>query len=221
MISLPRRKLWVCVPSSPDVLFSAAINWSSGSNWSTPHENRQLWSQVFNRNAAEAQLIQEEISLGIAERLRALEPSIGPSQMTTRDLVKPRAFEHLLRARFALRQYTPESTRKAIELYQLAIKEEPGYADAHAELAYAYRVLGANAFGDPAETNPKARQSAERALQINDKLALAHLVIGEIERDNWNWSAAESTVSRGERTEPEYAGRTRSIRDLLERSRTT
>jgi serine/threonine-protein kinase len=155
------------------------------------NENRQLWSQVFNRNAAEAQLIQEEISLGIAERLRALEPSIGPSQMTTRDLVKPRAFEQLLRARFALRQYTPESTRKAIELYQLAINEEPGYADAHAELAYAYRVLGANAFGDPAEANPKARQSADRALQINDKLALAHLVIGEIERDNWNWPAAE------------------------------
>jgi serine/threonine protein kinase/tetratricopeptide (TPR) repeat protein len=160
------------------------------------YENRQLWSQVFNRGAGEAQLIQEEISLGIAERLRGLEPKIDPGQITTRALVDPRAFEQLLRARFALRQYTPESTRKAIELYQLAINAEPGYADAYAELAYAYRVLSGNAFGDPAETNPKARQTAERALQLNDRLALAHLVVAEIERDNWNWAAAESEYRR-------------------------
>ncbi|HVF31345.1 MAG TPA: protein kinase [Pyrinomonadaceae bacterium] len=166
------------------------------------HENRQLWSQVFNRSAAEAQLVQEEISLGIAERLRTLEPTIGPSQMTTRDLVKPRAFENLLRARFALRQYTPESTLKAIELYQLAINEEPGYGDAYAEIAYAYRVLAGNAFGDPAESIPKARAAAERALQINNDLALAHLVIGEIERDNWNWAAAEGQYRQANELSP-------------------
>jgi serine/threonine-protein kinase len=165
-------------------------------------ENRQLWSQVFNRNASEAQLIQEEISLGIAERLRSLEPSIGPSQVTARGLVKPSAFEQLLRARFALRQYTSESTLSAIELYQRAINEEPGYAEAHAELAYAYRVVGANAFGDPAETNPKARKSAERALQINDNVALAHLVIADIERDNWIWSAAEDQYLRAYELNP-------------------
>ena len=165
-------------------------------------ENRQLWSQVFNRNAAEAQLVQEEISLGIAERLRSLEPSIGPGEMTRRDLVNPRAFEQLLRARFALRQYTAESTRKAIELYQIAINEEPGYAEAHAEIAYAYRTLGGNAFGDPAETNPKARQAAERALQLDETVALAHLVIAEIERDNWNWAAADAQYRRANELNP-------------------
>lgn len=166
------------------------------------HENRQLWSQVFSRSVAEAQLVQEEISLGIAERLRSLEPSIGPSQATAADLVKPRAFEQLLRARFALRQYTPESTRKAIDLYQLAINEEPAYADAHAELAYAYRILGGNAFSDPAETNPKARAAALRALQLNEGLALPHLVIAEIERDNWNWSGAEEQYRRANELNP-------------------
>lgn len=168
-------------------------------------DNRQLWSQVFNRNAAEAQSIQEEISLGIAERLRALEPSIGPAETTQRDLVKPRAFEQLLRARFALRQYTPESTRKAIELYQEAINEEPGYPDAHAELAYAYRVSSGNAFVDPAEENPKAKKSAEKALQLDDRIALAHLVLAEIERDNWNWSGAEGQYRRTNELNPNLA----------------
>ena len=168
-------------------------------------DNRQLWSQVYNRSAGEAQLIQEEISLGIAERLRALEPTIGPADMARRDLVKPRAFEQLLRARFALRQYTPESTQKAIELYQKAINEEPGYPDAHAELAYAYRVLAGNAFVDPAEANPKARSSAERALQLDDRVALAHLVLAEIERDNWNWAGAESQYRRTNELNPNLA----------------
>ncbi|MEP7148584.1 MAG: protein kinase [Acidobacteriota bacterium] len=168
-------------------------------------DNRQLWSQVFNRNAGEAQSIQEEISLGIAERLRSLEPTIGPAEMTQRDLVKPRAFEQLLRARFALRQYTPESTRKAIELYQQAINEEPGYPDAHAELAYAYRVLSGNAFVDPAEANPKARSAAEKALQLDDRVALAHLVLAEIERDNWNWAGAEGQYRRTNELNPNLA----------------
>ncbi|HUR98900.1 MAG TPA: protein kinase [Pyrinomonadaceae bacterium] len=168
-------------------------------------DNRQLWSQVFNRNAGEAQSIQEEISLGIAERLRALEPSIGPAEMTQRDLVKPRAFEQLLRARFALRQYTPESTRKAIELYEGAINEEPGYPDAHAELAYAYRISSSNAFVDPAEANPKAARSAEKALQLDDRIALAHLVLAEVERDNWNWAGAEVQYRRSSELNPNLA----------------
>jgi Tfp pilus assembly protein PilF len=168
-------------------------------------DNRQLWSQVFNRDTGEAQSIQEEISLGIADRLRSLEPSIGPAEMTRRDLVTPRAFEQLLRARFALRQYTPESTRKAIELYQEAINEEPGYPDAHAELAYAYRVSSGNAFVDPAEANPKARRSAEKALQLDDRVALAHLVLAEIERDNWNWAGAEQQYRRTNELNPNLA----------------
>jgi eukaryotic-like serine/threonine-protein kinase len=168
-------------------------------------DNRQLWSQVFSRSATEAQLIQEEISLGIAERLRSLEPSIGPADVTRRDLVKHRAFEQLLRARFQLRQYTPESTLKAIELYQQAIIEEPAYPEAHAELAYAYRVLSGNAFVDPAEANPKARSAAERALQLDDRVALAHLVLAEIERDNWNWAGAEEQYRRTNELNPNLA----------------
>ena len=168
-------------------------------------DNRQLWSQVFNRIPSEAQSIPQEISLGIAERLRSLEPSIGPPEMTRRDLVKPSAFEQLLRARFALRQYTEESTRKAVQLYQQTINEEPGYPEAHAELAYAYRVLSGNAFMDPAEANPKARASAERALQLDDRVALAHLVIADIERDNWNWAGAESQYRRTSELNPNLA----------------
>ena len=168
-------------------------------------DNRQLWSQVFNRSATEAQLIQEEISLGIAERLRSIEPSIGPVDVTRRGLVKPRAFEQLLRARFELRQYTPESTQKAIDLYQQAIIEEPAYPEAHAELAYAYRVLSGNAFVDPAQANPKARSAAERALQLDDRVALAHLVLAEIERDNWNWAGAEGQYRRTNELNPNLA----------------
>ncbi len=168
-------------------------------------DNRQLWSQVFNGRAAEAQMIQEEVSLGIAEHLRSLEPTIGPAELTRRDLVKPRAFEQLLRARFALREYTPESTQKAIDLYLQAINEEPGYPDAYAELAYAYRVLSGNAFVDPAEANPKARSAAEKALQLDDRIALAHLVLAEIERDSWNWARAEIQYRRTNELNPNLA----------------
>ena len=168
-------------------------------------DNRQLWSQVFNRSATDAQSIQQEISLGIAERLRSLEPSIGPPDMTRRDLVNPTAFEQLLRARFALRQYTSESTQKAVELYQEAITAEPAYAEAHAELAYAYRVTSGNAFVDPAQANPKARAAAERALQLDDRIALAHLVLAEMERDNWNWAGADAQYRRTNELNPNLA----------------
>lgn len=167
-------------------------------------DNRQIWSQVYNRRAGDAQALQDEISREIAERLQ-LQTSAGQVQIVRSKPVKPEAYEQLLRGRFAVRQYTPQSTQKALEFYQQAIAQDPNYALAFAEMAYTYRLIGASAFLDPGETNPKAEAAAQRSLELDDSIGLAHLVLGEIKRDQWDWRASEDEYSRAIELSPNLA----------------
>ncbi len=167
-------------------------------------DNRQIWSQIYNRGTNEAQAVQKEISLEIAERLQ-LQTTEGKARLAKSNLVKPEAFEQLLMGRFAVRQYTPESTQKGIEFYKQAIDKDPGYALAFAEMAYTYRLIGGSAFLDPGETNPKALAAANKALELDEIIALAHLVLAEVKRDQWDWAAAEAEYKRSNELNPNLA----------------
>ncbi len=169
------------------------------------YNNRQIWSQVYDRTPAEAQAVQKEISLQITERLQLKTGSEGQTQMAKQALVKPEAYENLLKGRFAVRQYTPESTLKAVEFYEAAIREDALYALAFAELAYTLRLIGASAFLDPGETNPKAQRAALRALEIDESSGLAHLVLAEIRRDQWDWQGADALYRRSIELNPNLA----------------
>jgi len=166
--------------------------------------NRQLWSETYNRRADDILALQNDISREIAERLN-LKSSGTETPLAKRESVKPEAYELLLKGRFALRLYTPESTKKAVEFYQQAIKLEPDYALAFAELAYTYRLLGASAFLDPNEMNPQAEAAATKALELDKTLAVAHLTLAEIKRDGWDWAAAEQEYKRAVELNPNLA----------------
>jgi serine/threonine protein kinase len=166
--------------------------------------NRQLWSATYNRRADDILALQDDISREIAERLN-LKLSGTETQFVKRQSVKSETYELLLKGRFALRLYTPESTKKAVEFYQQAIKSEPDYALAFAELAYTYRLLGASAILDPNEMNPKAEAAATKALELDKTLAVAHLALAEIKRDKWDWAAAEQEYKRAVESNPNLA----------------
>lgn len=168
-------------------------------------ENRQLWSQLYNRRADDAQAVQAEISREIAERLQLQITGAEKSQFAKSSPVKPEAYELMLKGRFAARQYTPESTQKAVEFYQQAIAQDPKYAHAFAELAYVYRVIGGSGFLDAGETNPKAQSAAVKALELNENVGLAHLVLADIKRDQFDWTAAEEEYKRANQLSPNLA----------------
>ena len=86
---------------------------------------------------------------------------------------------------------------KGIEYLEQAVERDSGYVLAHVGLADAYNLLPYYAVMAPREALPRARQAAQRALQIDDQLAEAHTALAFA---TWiydlDWRAAEKGMRR-------------------------
>lgn len=94
--------------------------------------------------------------------------------------VSPQAEEAYLRGRYYWNKTTEAGVRTGIEYFQQAIAEAPDYAPAYAGLADSYIVLGSLGALRPREAYPMARETAGRALEIDDALAEGHASLASI-----------------------------------------
>jgi serine/threonine protein kinase/lipoprotein NlpI len=78
---------------------------------------------------------------------------------------------------YMLGQRRESRMKSAIERLQGAVELAPDFARAYAALADAYNLSGDYGWEKPDEVFPKAKQAAEKALSLNDKLAEAHLAM--------------------------------------------
>jgi DNA-binding winged helix-turn-helix (wHTH) protein/tetratricopeptide (TPR) repeat protein len=95
--------------------------------------------------------------------------------------VSPAAYDSVLRARYLSVRTTDVDTQAAIALLERAVKLDPGYAVAYAELAAAY--VTRLTFVAPEETEDleeRAFAAAEKALLLDPNLAEAYLARGDL-----------------------------------------
>src|SRR5207249_4052340 len=93
----------------------------------------------------------------------------------------------------------------AIAYAQDAIAKQPDFAPAHAACArfyYESAFVGAS----PQDSIRKAESAARTALQLDESLALAHTILGNVlYRFYWNWTAAEAQLRRAVELSPSDA----------------
>jgi tetratricopeptide (TPR) repeat protein len=139
-----------------------------------------LWSEAYDRDAADVFVIQDEIARTIVGTLR-----VRLTREREATLVRPHtenleAYHLYLKGRYFWNKRTHENFWKAVEFFQKAIEMDPDYALAYAGLADAYNSLGLTlAIGTVAPRNvyPKARAAALKALQLNEALPEGHTAL--------------------------------------------
>lgn len=98
-----------------------------------------------------------------------------------------------MKGRFHTLKLTPPEIQKGISSYQQAIEVDPNYALADAGLADAYRTLAL--VGGIPEFKPKAKAAAQKAIEIDDRLAEAYAILGFIIFwHDWNQTEAENQL---------------------------
>ncbi|HLX29575.1 MAG TPA: tetratricopeptide repeat protein [Casimicrobiaceae bacterium] len=122
---------------------------------------------------------------------------------TTRDLV---AFDLYQRARYLLKQRDQSLLSKAIEYLQEAVRADPGFSLAWAELAAAY-VRRRQLVFDAAQRDPgPARQAAERAIELDPDAGPAYAILaGLAYAADFDWGAAASLFQRALVAAPHHA----------------
>ena len=90
--------------------------------------------------------------------------------------------------------------------FQQAIEIDPNYALAHVGLSDAYRSFALSGEIPATEFMPKAKAAANKALEIDDRLAEAHSSLSSIIFwYDWDWNAAENHIKRAIELNPNNA----------------
>jgi tetratricopeptide (TPR) repeat protein len=98
--------------------------------------------------------------------------------------------------------------RKAIALYQEALKADPKFALAEVDMARAWLRLGYSNPGaaSDAETMPPVRAALRRAVEIDPNLPDAHLMIAAVAYNlDYDWATADREYRRGLELQPDNA----------------
>jgi len=167
--------------------------------------NNLLWGEQYNRKMSELLATQREISIEIVEKLQLKLSGSEVSRLEKKYTNSNEAYQAYLKGRFYWNRRTAENLKKAIEQFQKAVALDPNYALAYAGLADSYFVLPQYAGTPVAETVPKVRAYAERAIAIDGQLGEPHASLASAYNQMWQWTDAEQSYKRAIALSPKYA----------------
>ncbi|MCH8204317.1 MAG: tetratricopeptide repeat protein, partial [Candidatus Hydrogenedentes bacterium] len=141
--------------------------------------------------------LQGEVAMAIAEAIRITVTPEEETRITTAKPVDPEAYEAYLRGRFYFWKLTQDGLEKAAESFQHAVELAPGFAEAHAWLGMAHWAPTLFGFVLPAPAISRARPALDRALALDDTIAVAHILAGHIALNfDRDWPRAEREFLR-------------------------
>jgi serine/threonine-protein kinase len=147
------------------------------------HNGRQIWSREFNQAAAEAPVLQAEISTALAGALQLGNTGSSRQQAAMGWTVDSGALDLYLQARYLFNSRKPENLWKSVQLYDAALKKDPKFAQAYAGQAEDYVVLAANEDQDMSQMTALAKQAVAHALALEPSLPEALLTNAATEMD--------------------------------------
>ena len=146
----------------------------------------RLWSQTYTQDGGGALTLQKNV---VADLVLALTQEFGlelgtpggASQATS----SAEAYELYLLGQFHYLQ-RGEGVQKSIDLFKRSVELDPDFAHAWASLSAAY--TSSLTWAEPEESVEElVRESATRAIQLNDTIGLAHMSLGGIEARKGNY----------------------------------
>lgn len=146
-----------------------------------------LWSGAYSRQLENILELQEEIAENIVRELKV--PLIADRAHST--ISYSEAYTLTLKGNYLLSQFNEGSLQKALNHFTEATKLDPGYAPAFSGMALACLELGGWHSSSSMEFINEAIKYATHALQLNEGLAEAYIVLGRISFYQFDWSNAD------------------------------
>ena len=179
-----------------------------------------VWSDTYDRTLDNVFQIQTEIAEAIANQLRV---PLGIDQPS--DLVTPtsdvEAYDLYLAGRARMRE-RGDSLDEAIRLFEAAIARDSGWAPPWASLAEAtelrlWYVNGTDGpdLGTMTAALDRAERAARQALALDPRSASAHVALGNVLRDRFEWREAGAAYRAALAIDPDYSEAHQGYSELL------
>jgi TolB-like protein/Tfp pilus assembly protein PilF len=166
-------------------------------------DNKRLWGSQYKRKLADIVPLQTDIAHDVSESLRLKLTGRDKEQLAKRYTESGEAYQLYLMGRYYFRRSgKKEDLEKSLDYFEQAIKKDPAYAPAYAGMGTTYHLLGWKGLLSPKESWQKEEWAALKALQIDDNVAEAHVLIAAIKEFNLDWHGAEEEYKRALELDP-------------------
>jgi TolB-like protein/Tfp pilus assembly protein PilF len=165
---------------------------------------RHLWAESFEFNHRDILAVQERVAREIANHVHArltAADRVGPANARR---VDPEAHEaYLLGRSYLYSARVRANGLRAQEAFEKAIAKDPGYAPPYASLSEL--LIRTRGGVGRVEVIRRAQQLADKALELDETLAEAHLSLAIVKQVSLEWQDTERELRRAIELNPSYA----------------
>jgi TolB-like protein len=162
-----------------------------------PFTDDHLWVDSYDRELGDVMTLQRQIAYAIACQIRSrLTPEEEAGFAGVRS-VNAEAYEAYLKGRFFWNKRTKADLERSFAYFRQAIAADAAYAAPYAGLADCYILMNVFGLSSPHVVCPKAREAAEKALELDEGLPEAHNSLAAVRHlYYWDWPGSEQEFRR-------------------------
>ncbi len=164
-----------------------------------------IWSERYDREMDDIFAIQDEIAYAITEKLKITLLDDEKAIINKNPTDNQEAYDLYLKGRFNSNK-RGLGIIKGLEFFGQALEKDPAFALAYTGMADAYCILALYCIIPPHQAMSKARQYAEKAIELNASNVEAYTSLAFISTFyDWNWTEAKKGFQRVFAINPNYA----------------
>jgi len=142
--------------------------------------DNHLWADTFDRKLTDVFQIESDIAKTIAEKLQAKLTGSEERALSIQPTADSEAHQLYLQGRYLWNRRTGQNLKKALSYFQQAVEKDPNFALAYTGIADSCALIPVYGAGTPKDYYPRAKAAAEKALQLDDRLAEAHTSMANV-----------------------------------------
>ena len=151
-----------------------------------------LWSRMYNRSLKNILDMHSEVTMDIANSIKITLNRDDQDQLNTNREVDPRAYDALLKARFHIFQFTPQSIQLGTQYIQQALAIDPNMAEAHAAMAVVGGFMVVSGALPPHIAGEMMRNHVQKSLELDNRNPAGYYALAGLKTwYDWEWDAAE------------------------------
>jgi len=155
-----------------------------------------LWSSRYDRDLEDVLDLQSEVAEAVAREIALHVTPHEADRLAKRRPVNPEAHIEYLKGLHDAEASSPQAIELGLLHFQRALELDPAYAPAWAGLAECHTTRASRGMAPPSEALAEAGAAANRALELDESLAEAHVVLGIIEARNQRLPQAFRSLRR-------------------------
>jgi serine/threonine-protein kinase len=160
-----------------------------------------LWTESYDRELKDVFALQDEITHAIVDALK-IKLTVPLLTQQQRDI---EVYDLYLEGLYFSNKSSEEDLRRALNFFQRAVEKDPGFARAWTGIAKAWYFL-ADVYVRPLDAYPASKETALKAIALDEKDAEAHCYLGEAKRVlDWDLAGADAELKRALQLDPNSA----------------